>query len=144
MKNVKIVDSYFAPWKSLHRAIQQEKLIMPAKKPAAKPAAKPAKKAPAKAKIVVPTTKAAILAEIATKAGITKAQAEAAYATLLAIAYAGAKLPAGITLPGLVKLSIGKRAARVARNPQNGAEIKIPAAKVVKAKILKALKDGAL
>ena len=112
---------------------------MPAKKPA------PAKKAPAKkAKIVVPTTKAAILAEVATKAGITKKQAEDAYATLLAIAYAGAKLPAGITLPGLVKLSIGKRAARVARNPRTGAEIKVPAAKVVKAKVLKALKDGAL
>ena len=117
---------------------------MPAKKPAAKPAAKPAKKAPAKAKVVVPTTKAAILAEIAAKAGITKKQAEDAYATLIAIAYAGAKLPAGITLPGLVKLSIGKRAARVARNPQTGAEIKVPAAKVVKAKVLKALKDGAL
>jgi DNA-binding protein HU-beta len=116
---------------------------MPAKKPA--PAKKaPAKKAPAKAKIVVPTTKAAILAEVATKAGITKKQAEDAYATLLAIAYAGAKLPAGITLPGLVKLSIGKRAARVARNPRTGAEIKVPAAKVVKAKVLKALKDGAL
>ncbi len=114
---------------------------MPAKKPAAKPAAKPAKKA---AKVVVPTTKAAIIAEIAAKAGITKVQAENAYATLLAIAYAGAKLPAGSTLPGLVKLSIGKRAARVARNPQTGAEIKVPAAKVVKAKVLKALKDGAL
>ncbi len=116
---------------------------MPAKKPA--PAKKaPAKKAPAKkapAKVVA-MTKAAILAEIATKAGITKKQAEDAYATLLAIAYAGAKN--GITLPGLVKLSIGKRAARIARNPRTGAEIKVPAAKVVKAKVLKALKDGAL
>ena len=117
---------------------------MATKKPAAKPAAKPApKKAPAKAK--VPTTKGDILAEIAAKAGITKAQADAAYATLLAIAYAGAKLPAGITLPGLAKLSIGKRAARMGVNPKNPKEkIKIPAAKVVKVKALKALKDGVL
>ncbi len=117
---------------------------MPTKKPAAKPAAKPApKKAPAKAK--VPTTKGDILAEIAAKAGITKAQAEAAYKTLLDIAYAGAKLPAGITLPGLAKLSVGKRAARMGVNPKNPKEkIKIPAAKVVKVKALKALKDGVL
>ena len=113
---------------------------MPTKKAAAKPAAKPAaKKAPAKA---APMTKAAILAEIAAKAGITKAQAEAAYATLLA--YAGAKKADGITLPGLGKISVGKRAARTGRNPATGAEIKIPAAKVVKFKVLKALKDGVL
>ena len=114
---------------------------MATKKPAAKPAAKPAKKA---AKVVVPTTKGAIIAEIAAKAGITKAQAEAAYGTLLAIAYAGAKLPAGITLPGLAKLSIGKRAARTGVNPKTKEKIKIPAAKIVKVKALKALKDGVL
>ena len=114
---------------------------MATKKPAAKPAAKPAKKA---AKVVVPTTKGAILAEIATKAGITKAQAEAAYGTLLAIAYAGAKQPAGITLPGLAKLSVGKRAARTGVNPKTKEKIKIPAAKIVKVKALKALKDGVL
>lgn len=115
---------------------------MSTKKAAAKPAAKPAaKKAPAKA---APMTKAAILAEIAAKAGITKAQAEAAYATLLAVAYAGAKKADGITLPGLGKISVGKRAARTGRNPATGAEIKIPAAKVVKFKVLKALKDGVL
>lgn len=116
---------------------------MPTKKAAAKPAAKPAKKAPAKA-AAAPMTKAAILAEIAAKAGITKVQAEAAYATLLAIAYAGAKKADGITLPGLGKISVGKRAARTGRNPATGAEIKIPAAKVVKFKVLKALKDGVL
>ena len=115
---------------------------MPAKKPAAKPAAKSAPKKAAK--VVVPTTKAAILAEIAAKAGITKAQAEAAYETLLAIAYAGAKQAAGITLPGLAKISVGKRAARTGVNPKTKEKIKIPAAKVIKIKALKALKDGAL
>ncbi len=119
---------------------------MATKKVAAKAAAKPAAKPAAKkaAKVVVPTTKGAILAEIATKAGITKAQAEAAYDTLLAIAYAGAKQPAGITLPGLAKLSVGKRAARMGVNPKTKEKIKIPAAKIVKVKALKALKDGVL
>ena len=119
---------------------------MPTKKVAAKAAAKPAAKPAAKkaAKIVVPTTKGAILAEIATKAGITKAQAEAAYGTLLAIAYAGAKQAAGITLPGLAKISVGKRAARTGVNPKTKEKIKIPAAKIVKVKALKALKDGVL
>ena len=89
-----------------------------------------------------PMTRADILAKIAVKAGITTAQAEAAYDTLLAIAYAGAKQAGGITLPGLVKLYIGKRAARIGRNPANGAEIKIPAAKVVKFKVLQSFKDA--
>ena len=123
---------------------------MPTKKPAAKPAAKPAPKkaakpAPKKApKDDVPTTKGDILAYIAAKAVITKAQAEAAYAALLEIAYRGAKKSAGITLPGLAKLSIGKRAARTGVNPKTKEKIKIPAAKIVKVKALKALKDGVL
>lgn len=123
---------------------------MATKKCAAKPAAKCAAKCAAKpaakkaAKIAVPTTKAGILGEIATKAGITNAQAKAAYDTLLAIAYAGAKAADGITLPGLGKFSIGKRSARTGRNPSTGATIKIPAAKVAKFKFVKAAKDGIL
>lgn len=91
-----------------------------------------------------PVTRDAILAKIAVKAGITLAQAEAAYNTLLTIVYAGAKQAGGITLPGLFKLYIGKRAARVARNPRTGATIMIPSAKVVKAKVLKVLNDSVI
>ncbi len=89
-----------------------------------------------------PMTRADILAKIAVKAGITLAQAETAYNTLLKIAYAGAKQAGGITLPGLVKLYIGKRAALFARNPRTGATIRIPAAKVVKIKVLQSFKDA--
>ena len=92
----------------------------------------------------VPTTRVAILAKIALKAGITMGQAEAAYNALLAIAYAGVKKAGGITLPGLFKLYIGKRSARVARNPRTGAKIKVPAAKVVKAKVLKVLNNSVI
>ncbi len=89
-----------------------------------------------------PMTRADILAKIAVKAGITLAQAEAAYDTLLKITYVGAKQAGGITLPGLFKLSIGKRSARVARNPATGATIRIPAAQVVKIKVLQSFKDA--
>lgn len=89
----------------------------------------------------VPMTKAAILAEIADKAGITKAQAKAAYDTLLAIASAGAKKIDGITLPGFVKLRIGHRRARIGHNPYTGETIRITAREVVKANVLKAFND---
>lgn len=95
-----------------------------------------------KKKIEVPTTKGAILAAIAEAAGVTKAQAATAYDKLLEIAYAGAKLDKGIVLPGLGKLSVGKRAARTVRNPRTGETSKKPACKVLKFKLAKAAKDA--
>ncbi len=89
-------------------------------------------------------TRDAILTKIAVEANITKAQAESAYDTLLAIAYAGAKQPAGITLPGLFKLFVGKRAACTGVNPKPKEKIMIPAAKVVKIKVLKVLNDSVI
>jgi DNA-binding protein HU-beta len=47
-------------------------------------------------------------------------------------------------LPGMVKLVVQKRKARLGRNPANGQEIKIPAKTVVKARIIKQLKDSVL
>ncbi|WP_299197935.1 HU family DNA-binding protein [uncultured Amphritea sp.] len=47
-----------------------------------------------------------------------------------------------VTLPALGKLTVGVRAARTGRNPQTGAAIEIPAAKVAKFKALKSLKDA--
>ena len=47
-----------------------------------------------------------------------------------------------VTLVGFGTFSVGKRAARVGRNPQTGAEIKIKAAKVPKFKPGKGLKDA--
>lgn len=111
----------------------------PAKKAPAKAAA-PAKKAPA-----VPTTKSQIIDAIAAAAEISKKQADAAYAKLVAIAYEGAKkVEAGIVLPGLGKFLIKKQAARTVRNPQTGAAIKKPACKVLKFRIAKAAKDAVL
>ena len=47
-------------------------------------------------------------------------------------------------LPGMVKLVVQKRKARMGRNPATGEAIKIPAKTVVKARIAKQLKDSVL
>jgi DNA-binding protein HU-beta len=47
-------------------------------------------------------------------------------------------------LPGMVKLVVQKRKARLGRNPATGEPIKIPAKTVVKARIAKPLKDAVL
>ena len=48
------------------------------------------------------------------------------------------------TLPGIAKLVLQKRKARMGRNPATGEAIKIPAKTVVKARITKSLKDSVL
>jgi DNA-binding protein HU-beta len=47
-----------------------------------------------------------------------------------------------ITFPGIGKLSVNKRAARIGRNPKTGEELKIKAKKVPKFTAAKALKDA--
>ncbi|HXG87245.1 MAG TPA: HU family DNA-binding protein [Vicinamibacterales bacterium] len=47
-------------------------------------------------------------------------------------------------LPGMVKLVVQKRKARMGRNPATGEPIEIPAKTVVKARIVKQLKDAVL
>ena len=92
----------------------------------------------------VPATKSEIMAAIAEAAQISKKQAVAAYDELLKIAYAGAKGPKGILLPGLGKLIKSKSKARTGRNPATGETIKIKAKKVVKVRLAKACKDAVL
>ena len=47
-------------------------------------------------------------------------------------------------LPGMTKLVVQKRQARMGRNPATGEAIEIPAKTVVKARIAKQLKDSVL
>lgn len=95
-------------------------------------------------KVVVPTTKGAILAAMAEAAEISKKQAAAAYDKLLEVAYAGAKLEKGILLPGLGKLLVKQQKARTVRNPQTGEAIKKKACKVLKFRLAKVAKDAVL
>ena len=48
------------------------------------------------------------------------------------------------TMPGMVKLVVQKRKARMGRNPATGEAIKIPAKTVVKARVVKQMKDAVL
>ena len=89
-----------------------------------------------------PLTKTAIIAALAEGAGVTKVQAKCALESLVALCYKSAK--AGITIPGLGKLVVVNRKARMGRNPATGATIKIPAKKVLKFRIAKAAKDAIL
>ncbi len=87
-------------------------------------------------------TKSQIIAAVAEAAGMSKAQTRCALEALTQMAYAGAK--AGFTLPGLGKLVLVNRKARMGRNPATGETIKIKAKKVVKFRVAKAAKDAIL
>ena len=87
-------------------------------------------------------TKTQLAARVAEKAGITKKLATDIMEDIASIAYKEAKN--SFTLPGLGKLVLVQRKARMGRNPQTGAAIKIPAKKVVKFRVAKAAKEAIL
>ncbi len=87
-------------------------------------------------------TKSQLVARIAEKAGIKKKAALEILEEIVSIAYKEAKN--GFTLPGLGKLVLVNRKARMGRNPATGEAIKIPAKKVVKFRVAKAAKDAIL
>lgn len=87
-------------------------------------------------------TKSQIADHISKKVGVTKKMAGEMLNELAQLAYKEAKN--AFTLPGLGKLVLVKRKARMGRNPQTGAAIKIPAKKVVKFRVAKACKDAVL
>jgi DNA-binding protein HU-beta len=89
-----------------------------------------------------PLTKSQIAAEIAEKNGITKKVAVSILDQLAEMAYKNAKNT--FTLPGIGKLVLVNRKARVGRNPATGEQIQIPAKKVVKFRVAKAAKDAIL
>ncbi len=89
-----------------------------------------------------PKTKSEIITAVAEQADLTKKQAALTIETLVNMAYKEAKN--GFTIPGLGKLVLQKRAARMGRNPATGESIKIPAKRVVKFRVAKAAKDAIL
>ncbi len=87
-------------------------------------------------------TKSQIAATLAEKTEISKKQAVAVLEELAALSYKQAKN--SFTLPGIGKLVLVNRKARMGRNPATGEAIKIPAKKVVKFRVAKAAKDAIL
>ena len=89
-----------------------------------------------------PMTKSQIVTKLAEESEITKKQAAAVLTALADLAYKNAKN--GFTIPGLGKIVLVHRKARMGRNPATGASIKIAAKKVVKFRVAKAAKDAIL
>jgi DNA-binding protein HU-beta len=87
-------------------------------------------------------SKSQIAATLAEEIGINKKQAVQALDFLAQLAYKNAKN--SFTLPGLGKLVLVNRKARMGRNPATGESIKIPAKRVVKFRVAKAAKDAIL
>jgi DNA-binding protein HU-beta len=87
-------------------------------------------------------TKSQIIEAIAEKTGVEKKVAEAMLDCLAQLAYEHAKDE--FILPGIGKLVVVDRKARVGRNPATGAEIQIPAKRALKFRIAKAAKEAIL
>lgn len=87
-------------------------------------------------------TKSQIVGRIADKAKITKATANNILDDIASLAAKEAKN--GFTLPGIGKVVLVNRKARMGRNPQTGQPIRIPAKRVVRIRVAKVLKDSVL
>lgn len=87
-------------------------------------------------------TKSQILDHLAKKTGATKKLAGQFLEELVALSYKEAKK--SFVIPGLGKLVVVNRKARMGRNPATGEMMKIPAKKVLKFRIAKQAKDAVL
>jgi DNA-binding protein HU-beta len=87
-------------------------------------------------------TKAQLVSLIAEKASITKATANGILEILSGTAVSETKKNGQFIIPGIGKTVKSQRKARMGRNPQTGAAIKIPAKTVVKFRVAKAFKDA--
>ncbi|MCU0245760.1 MAG: HU family DNA-binding protein [Bryobacter sp.] len=87
-------------------------------------------------------TQTQLLKELAAAGGVTGKQAKAIMAAYVEIAIKEAKKNKVFVLPGLGRLVLVERKARMGRNPATGEAIKIPAKKVVKFRVAKAAKDA--
>jgi DNA-binding protein HU-beta len=88
-----------------------------------------------------PLTKAQIVSYFAKKFELSKKAASSVIDEMAALAIAETKKAGAFTFPGIGKLVLVKRKARVGRNPATGEPINIPAKTVVKMRIAKACKE---
>jgi nucleoid DNA-binding protein len=94
--------------------------------------------------------KSQLTAAIAEETGLTKAQVNSVFGALNGVVQKelGKRGPGQITIPGMLKLTVSKKPATKARegvNPFTGEKIMIaakPARNVVRARVLKQLKDA--
>jgi DNA-binding protein HU-beta len=87
-------------------------------------------------------TKSAIITHLSQKTSLTKKQVIDVMDQLAGLATKEAKNI--FVVPNFGRLVLANRKARMGRNPQTGEPIKIPAKRVVKFRLAKALKDSVL
>lgn len=87
-------------------------------------------------------TKAKTADYLAGKLDVSKKQANQFLDELASLAYREARN--SFTLPGIGKLVLVNRKARMGRNPQTGQPLRIPAKRVVRFRVSKAAKDAIL
>ena len=85
--------------------------------------------------------KTELVAALSTKTGVSKKASEASLNAIVEIISTTLKKGDKVQLVGFGTFETRKRAARKGRNPQTGAEMKIPASKSPVFKAGKALKD---
>jgi DNA-binding protein HU-beta len=89
-----------------------------------------------------PLTKSQIVTHFAEKFDLSKKTAVVILDEVAAFAIAETKKTGVFTLPGIGKLVISNRKARMGFNPATGEQIKIPAKRVVKMRLAKACKEA--
>ena len=89
-----------------------------------------------------PMTKSQIVTHFAGKFELSKKSSAAILDEVAALAALETKKTGSFTVPGIGKLVLVKRKARMGRNPATGATIKILAKTVVKMRIAKAAKEA--
>src|SRR5512144_2478810 len=87
-------------------------------------------------------TKSETLARLSEKTGLSKKEVGSFLDELASLAYKEARN--GFTVPGLGKLVLQDRKARMGRNPATGEAIQIPAKRVLKFRIAKVAKDAVI
>jgi len=89
-----------------------------------------------------PMTKSQIVSHFAEKFELSKKTASGIIEEVAALAVSETKKTGSFTIPGIGKLVLVKRKARMGRNPATGEAIKIPAKTVVRMRVAKAAKEA--
>lgn len=87
-------------------------------------------------------TKAELVAAVAEKAGLKRAQAERAVTAVLDAVREAVARGEEVRVPGFGTFAVRERSARKGRNPQTGEEIVIPGGRVVAFRAGKSLKEA--
>ena len=89
-----------------------------------------------------PLTKGQIITHFAEKFDLSKKAVLSIIDEMATLAISETKKTGSFVVPGIGKIVLSKRKARMGRNPATGEEIKIPAKTVVKMRIAKAYKEA--